>query len=286
VSTISIDLNLTTSLAILNTASPNHISGWSDVPYADSGGIRIYYEVIGKGQPLELHHGFTLDHASWSDASKEWDWAGALKDDFTLILMDSRGHGASDKPHDPQEYQGMKQASDFIAVLDDLGLDKAHFLGYSMGGGIGFVLACYMPQRFHSFVLGGASAEDSDEPNPLIPIFEQGPEAVIALFEGSMNGPLPSNWRGALLANDYEALIACAEFNDRMGLEAILHSVKAPCLIFAGDEDASFKGAKRASELIPNATFISLHGGHMAPYMPLVLPHVRKFLKRAGREEK
>ena len=256
------------------------------MPYANNGGIKIYYEVVGKGQPLVLHHGFTLDHTSWSDVSKEWDWAGALKDNFTLILMDSRGHGASDKPHDPMEYQGMKQASDVIAVLDDLGLAKAHFLGYSMGGGIGFVLACYMPQRFYSFVLGGASAEDSNVPNPLIPIFKQGPDAVIALFEGSMNGPLPPNWRDTLLANDYEALITCAEFNERMGMEAILPSVNVPCLIFAGDEDGIYNGAKRASELIPNATFISLHGGHMTPYMPLILPSVRKFLKKAGQEVK
>jgi len=171
-------------------------------------------------------------------------------------------------------------------VLDDLGLAKAHFLGYSMGGGIGFVLACYMPQRFYSFVLGGASAEDSNVPNPLIPIFKQGPDAVIALFEGSMNGPLPPNWRDTLLANDYEALITCAEFNERMGMEAILPSVNVPCLIFAGDEDGIYNGAKRASELIPNATFISLHGGHMTPYMPLILPSVRKFLKKAGQEVK
>lgn len=256
--------------------------------YANNGGIRIYYEVVGKGQPLVLHHGFSLDHTCWSEVSKDWDWVSALKDNFTLILMDSRGHGASDKPHDPQDYQGVKQASDVIAVLDDLGLDKAHFLGYSMGGGIGFVLACYMQERFHSFVLGGASAEDpsSDEPSPTIPIFKQGPEAVIALYEGLMHGPLPSSWRTTLLANDNEALIACLELNERMGMEAILPSVNLPCLIFAGDDDGSYNGAKRASELMPNATFISLHGDHMTPYMPLVLPHVRKFLKKAGREIK
>ncbi len=255
------------------------------MPYADNGGIRIYYEVVGKGQPLILHHGFSLDHTGWSDTNKDWDWVGALQNDFTLILMDSRGHGASDKPHDPMEYQGMKQASDVIAVLDDLGLEKAHFLGYSMGGGIGFVLACYMPERFHSFVLGGANAEDqfSDEPNPMIPVFKQGSEAVIALFEQLMNGPLPSRWRTTLLANDNEALIACLELNERMGMEEILPTVNLPCLIYVGNEDLSYKGAKRASELMPHATFISLHGGHMTPYLPLVLPHIRKFLKKAGR---
>jgi pimeloyl-ACP methyl ester carboxylesterase len=199
--------------------------------------VKIYYKVVGNGPPLLLHHGFCLDHNDYSNPN--WDFVKAFQEDFTLILMDARGHGASDKPHDPQEYRLLKQVSDVIAVLDDLQIEKVHFLGYSMGGGIGFGLACNAQERFNSFVLGGASPEDAptDEPSPLIPIFQQGPQAVIGLMEQMMQGPLPPSWKDTLQANDYEALIAALEMNENCGMEAMLPSVKVPCLIFVGEED-------------------------------------------------
>lgn len=92
------------------------------MPYANNNGVKIFYEVVGKGPPLLMHHGFSTDHTGWS--AVEENWVDALKDDFSLILMDARGYGLSDKFYNPDDYLGQKQASDVIAVLDDLHLKK------------------------------------------------------------------------------------------------------------------------------------------------------------------
>lgn len=252
------------------------------MPYANNNGVKIYYDVVGKGPPLLIHHGFSGDHTAWSDT--EENWVDAIKDDFSLILMDARGHGLSDKFYNPDDYLTGKQASDVIAVLDDLHLKKVNFLGYSMGGGIGFYLACYFPERFISFVLGGSNAEDdtSTEPNPMLPYFKKGPQATIELIEEMSNRPISECWKSILLKSDFEALSTMLETKEQLGLEAMLPSVKIPILIYVGDIDHAYEGAKRASELMPNATLLTLHGNHMTPYLEKALPHIRKFLKNVG----
>ena len=69
------------------------------------------------------------------------------KADRQLILLDARGHGASDKPHDPAAYDLRLRVGDVTAVLDDLEIRRADYFGYSMGGWIGFGLAKHAPVR-------------------------------------------------------------------------------------------------------------------------------------------
>jgi pimeloyl-ACP methyl ester carboxylesterase len=248
--------------------------------YTDNDGVRIYYEVVGKGQPLLMYHPFGYDHTYWSNPDE--NWVQGLQNDCSLILMDARGHGASDKPHDPKEYQLSKQVSDVIAVLDALSIEKTHFMGYSMGGKVGFGLACHAPQRFFSLVLGGAGAADdlTERPNPLIPIYRQGPQAVIRMTEEMSSRPVPSSTREILLSNDYEALAAMLEWKERDGMESLLPSVSVPALIYAGDKDGSYADAKRASELMPNATFLTLRGDHLTLDYASLLPQVKRFVHR------
>ena len=59
-----------------------------------------------------------------------------MKPKYRLVLIDARGHGQSDKPHDPLSYAPEKFASDIVAVLDDLGMKTAAYWGYSLGGWI------------------------------------------------------------------------------------------------------------------------------------------------------
>ena len=110
------------------------------MPYADNQGIRVHYKVEGEGPPLVLQHGSTSSIQAWYQNG----YVEPLKPHYQLILVDARGHGASDKPHDAVSYALPfalpLRVSDIVAVLDDLGIQKAHYWGYSMGGWIGFGL--------------------------------------------------------------------------------------------------------------------------------------------------
>jgi pimeloyl-ACP methyl ester carboxylesterase len=115
-------------------------------------GVRIHYETIGNGPALVMHHGTFGSGADWIDLG----YVDALKADHQVILPDSWGHGQSDKPHDPTAYDLALRTSDVLAVLDELGIQKADYFGYSLGGWIGFDLAKHAPDRFRSFIFGAA----------------------------------------------------------------------------------------------------------------------------------
>ena len=85
------------------------------MPYAMNDGVRIYYEREGSGPPLVLQHGFTRSLEGWRDSG----YVDALKDTYDLILVDARGHGRSDKPHDSADYVLDKRVGDILAVMDD-----------------------------------------------------------------------------------------------------------------------------------------------------------------------
>ena len=121
------------------------------MPYASHQSVRIYYQVDGEGPALVLHHGLGGSLEVW----RQLGYAAALRDTYKVIMLDARGHGASDKPHDRAAYGLPKCVGDVLAVLEALQLSKAHFLGYSMGGRIGLGLAKYAPERVKSLALGG-----------------------------------------------------------------------------------------------------------------------------------
>src|SRR6266542_2133052 len=116
------------------------------MPYTITEDVRIYYEVEGQGPPLVLAHGGNDSLEMW----RRFGYANALKNDYRLVMLDFRGHGRSDKPYDASAY-GYEMSNDVLAVLDDLGIAKAHYLGYSMGATVGFALATRHAERFLSF---------------------------------------------------------------------------------------------------------------------------------------
>jgi pimeloyl-ACP methyl ester carboxylesterase len=130
---------------------------WGEVPALqkpsfDSNGVRIHYTVQGKedGEPVLLIHGFTVNiDAQWAPVLP------ALAKDYRVIAYDNRGHGGSEKPHDPKKY-GLEMVQDAVRLLDHLHIDKAHVVGYSMGAGIALQVAARYPQRVRTATLGGA----------------------------------------------------------------------------------------------------------------------------------
>lgn len=236
-------------------------------------------------------------------------WVDGLRDRHRLIVMDARGHGKSDKPHAPSAYRMRLLVGDVTAVLDDLGLPQAHFLGYSMGGDIGFGIAKYAPDRATSLVLGGAEARDPDPEHPsegserMIRLLGQGRDARIAAFRESAEREVRASQEPAPLEaqlparlqlvaeSDPGALIAMVSgsWREVLHLEEVLPHLTVPCLLFVGEADSAFEGAKAASARIPHARFVSFPGlAHFetAVRSDLVLPHVLRFLADVDRTRK
>jgi pimeloyl-ACP methyl ester carboxylesterase len=244
------------------------------VPYVNNQGVRIHYEVVGAGPPLVLHHQTLGSLESWQD----FGYLNALKSDRRLILLDARGHGASDKPHDPSAYSLPLRVGDVTAVLDDLGIRQTDYFGYSLGGWIGFGLARYAPLRLRSLIVGGAHpyAENMQVWRDLMP---QDPGAFIAMLEKIFGPHMTPAIRARLLANDLKALLVLTQ--DRDSLADILPTTTMPCLLFAGDSDPRLPQVQACSKELSNGTFFSVPAdGHLAPFArsDLVLPHVRAFL--------
>ena len=78
-----------------------------------------------------------------------------LKDKYQVIMLDCRGHGKSDKPHEFIKYSLKTMNSDISRLLDHLSIEKSNFFGYSMGASLVFQLLLQEPKRFISAILGG-----------------------------------------------------------------------------------------------------------------------------------
>jgi pimeloyl-ACP methyl ester carboxylesterase len=247
------------------------------MPYVDNAGIRIHYEIDGDGSPLVLQHGFTQSIEDWSECG----YVDALRADFRLILIDARGHGLSDKPHDESSYPLDRRVSDVTVVLDILSIEKAHFWGYSMGGWIAYGMAKYAPHRVNSLVIVGQHPFARDQSG-----FRQlmndgisgGGDAFVSTFR-KMAGSITDGYAARLKSADLKAFLAAA--SDRVNMEDILESMTMPCCVYSGEADPTLGETKSASERIPKARFFSLPGlSHMGAFMDsnAVLPSVTKFL--------
>jgi pimeloyl-ACP methyl ester carboxylesterase len=98
---------------------------------------RIAFDISGEGTPLLLLHGGGGSRADWHTVG----YVARFKEEFSLILMDLRGHGESDKPRDPARYSTEKMGQDILAVADACGADRFMLCGYSFGGNAGRYLA-------------------------------------------------------------------------------------------------------------------------------------------------
>jgi pimeloyl-ACP methyl ester carboxylesterase len=246
--------------------------------YVHNAGVRIHYQVEGEGPALVLQHGFSESVVDWYEAG----YVEALRADYRLILIDARGHGASDKPHDPDAYLLKQRVMDVVAVLDALGTAQALFWGYSMGGWIGFGIAKYAKERIRALVIGGQHpyARNMASLRQVVQRgIAHGGAAFVAAME-EMFGPESAERKERLVAADLEAYLALAQ--DRPGLEDILPTMLMPCCLYAGEIDPIYPEVKACSRQIPALNFFSLPGlDHCEAYArsELVLPRVIAFLK-------
>jgi len=123
------------------------------MPYARTDDrVRIYYEEHGAGTPLVLAYGI-------GGNVKMWDVnVPGLARRHRLVLWEPRGHARSDSPEDPAKYSFRRWALDLKAVLDHLGLRRAHVGGLSLGAGIATRFALAFPGRVRSLVVTNSSS--------------------------------------------------------------------------------------------------------------------------------
>jgi len=246
--------------------------------YAINKGVRIHHEIVGNGPPLILQHGFTQSIKDWHRAG----YVEALKPHYQLILVDARGHGESDKPHDAAAYTLSSRVNDIVAVMDSIGILRASYWGYSMGGWIGFGMAMEARARLRAIIIGGQDPYGRKMlPGP------DGSDAreFIASFlkrVGVDFDALRVEDKEQLLASDCRAFAAAQQ--DRPSLEAFLPAMTIPCLLYAGEADAVFPKAQKSATLLPECTFVPFPGlDHFAAFYnaKIILPHVLNFLRNA-----
>ena len=237
------------------------------MPYATNpiDGVRTFFEESrGNGPPVLLYPGFT-DPLEYAKASS---LAHALKDDFHLIFADHRGQGRSDKPHDVDSYALSTRVADAVAILDTLGIDRAHYIGLSLGARLGFAIGEHAPDRIMSLVLCGNQPYQWPD-GPMVRAVSdavaagrtRGMVGLVETWESSIGERFPEPGRTWMLENDPLALDAMLRSSLAEGpISKDLSKWQVPCLISTGAEDEMHENAAQAATEIPGAVFVSLPG--------------------------
>ena len=224
------------------------------MPYAiTKDNVRLSYEEAGSGTPILFMHEFSGDHRSWEPQMRYFSRS------HRCIAYPSRGYKPSDVPKSPDAYSYQHWISDAIAVLDHLKIDKAHFVGLSMGGYTAALIGVHHPKRALSLTIAGCGSgserahmeEFRRNARETADLFEKAGSAAVAQGYG-MNAP-----RIPFLVKDprgYQEFFGQFASHDPTGsantlrgfqasrpsiydFEKELRQVTVPTLIMVGDED-------------------------------------------------
>jgi pimeloyl-ACP methyl ester carboxylesterase len=118
------------------------------MPFVTSNGHSLYYDIVGEGPAVCLINGYRLSGAAWPPG-----FIPRLATRLSVISFDNRGTGRSDKP--PAGYEFSNMAKDLVGLLDNLGLERVHLFGFSMGGAIAQEVAIRDADRIDRLILFG-----------------------------------------------------------------------------------------------------------------------------------
>lgn len=218
---------------------------------ANLDGVDIAYSSVGEGTPILLVHGFA------SNASVNWEaprWYKALSEaGYQVIALDNRGHGQSSKFYEETDYQLETMAGDAVKLLDYLEIDRAHVMGYSMGGRITAMLSYLHPDRVQRAVLAGNGYNmiDGGFPSSAIRdgLLAENPEDIQTETGRSFRAFAEQT------KSDLKALAACI-MGVRSKIERDLFEKLEPeVLVTIGTEDTVAQNGEKLASLIPNGQF-------------------------------
>jgi pimeloyl-ACP methyl ester carboxylesterase len=258
-----------------------------------SNGVKIHYITEGQGEPVVLIHGFS------ANAMMNWVLPGVfanLSKHYHVIALDNRGHGQSGKPHEIEKY-GPEMIEDIVHLLDHLHIEKAHIIGYSMGGFITEKLIVTHPERVICAVVGGAGWRRPDDSNPIIE------EVAKSLEEGHGIAPLmkaltppgvpvPTDEqikaRNQLImaGNDPKALAACIRSMRNLAItKQQLKQNNVPVLAIIGEKDPLKVGVDDMTGVMANLKVIVVtKGDHMTTFQsPKFTGAINEFLSAHSR---
>lgn len=221
-----------------------------------SDGVEIAYIDEGEGIPVLLIHGFASNVATnWIDTG----WVTTLtKAGYRVIAYDNRGHGQSAKLYDLEAYGAQIMAEDARRLLDHLGIDRAHVVGYSMGARIAAFLAIAHQARVRSLVFGGLGL------NMVRGVAGTGPVAH-ALEAASIDEVTNATARtfrafAEQTKSDLKALAACIRSSRARITPEALSTLTCPVLVVVGERDVIGGSPSGLAELIPGARAVQLPG--------------------------
>ena len=223
------------------------------MPYANSGGVKLYYEEVGTGTAIIFLHEFAGDYRSWEPQMR------FFSSRYHCVCYNARGYPPSDIPASISEYNQGNQADDAASILDALGIEKAHIVGLSMGGFAALHFGLRHPQRALSLAVTGcgygASKDNrsqfmNDAEKVALEYDNNGSQAVADFYAVSstrvqFQNKNPRGWAEFKLQLGQHSAIGAA--NTMRGyqktrpslydLEAQLLELRVPTLIVTGDED-------------------------------------------------
>jgi len=218
-----------------------------DLPgeYFDANGQKIHYVEAGRGTPVILVHGLT--------ANLGLNWVGPgifgeLSKKYRVVALDLPGHGFSGKPHQMTWY-GTRMVDDLVLLMDHLKIQKAHVVGYSLGGFIALKMAAMHPDRLLSVAPCGSGwtsnpGRDLDFMRTMAESIEKG-DGYGSLLERlqPVGRPVsaPRRWLVAAIMdikNDSSAIVPLLRTVDQLVVEEKeLRNNTLPALSLVGERD-------------------------------------------------
>jgi pimeloyl-ACP methyl ester carboxylesterase len=240
--------------------------------FAEHRSLRVAYSVEGPktGEVIVLQHGWTSEKEFFAAYAEALVSAG-----FQCISIDSLGHGESDKPNEAQPYARTERAAHVVAVLNKEEIDKAHFIGYSMGGWIACCMAEHHSDRLLSLMIGGHCPETgtNEEAGGL----KSGEDYTFDRITELYDFDWPDELKPAM-KHTYEYL------EDVSGHEKAVAESGVPVLLWKGRGEVVIceKGEQMAER--NGWSFFSVEGDHMQAALnhEANLPHLLKFIKSGG----
>ncbi|MFV0142806.1 alpha/beta fold hydrolase [Empedobacter falsenii] len=232
----------------------------------------LFYENTGNGKPLVFLHGFLESHLIWNNLRKN------LEKEVQIITIDLPGHGNSENSQEVNTMEEM--AEKVIIVLDELNLEKATFIGHSMGGYVACALAELFPERVENIVLINSSTLPDDEAkkNQRLKACETARKNFNALVSFSMPALFAAHHRDQFkdelkfvkeiaLKTPIEGVCAALKgMRERPDRSSILYDFKGGIYIIVGMNDETVNPELFLTLIpdLPNIHLYKFDGGHMA----------------------